>query len=126
MSTQPSRDLQHFPNPKPERDYEIRFDCPEFTCLCPATGQPDFASIQIQYNGPEISHEGLLRYLISYREHPEFAEQVSERIFVDILNRCSPERLIVSARYTRRGGIEINAHRTLDEQTPTEVRLWRQ
>ena len=97
-----------------------------FRSLCPLTGQPDFASIQIQYNGPEISHEGLLRYLISYREHPEFAEQVSERIFVDILNRCSPERLIVSARYTRRGGIEINAHRTLDEQTPTEVRLWRQ
>ncbi len=97
-----------------------------FRSLCPLSGQPDFASIQIQYNGPEISRQGLLRYLISYREHPEFAEQVSERIFVDIMDRCSPRRLIVSARYTRRGGIEINAHRTLGEQVPAEVRLWRQ
>ena len=97
-----------------------------FRSLCPLTGQPDFASIQIQYNGASISHEGLLRYLISYREHAEFAEQVAERIFVDIMNRCAPERLGVSARYTRRGGIEINAHRTYEEPLPAEVRLWRQ
>jgi 7-cyano-7-deazaguanine reductase len=97
-----------------------------FKSLCPMTGQPDFASILIQYNGNSISHEGLLRYLVSYREHAEFAEQVTERIFVDIMNRCSPERLAVSARYTRRGGIDINAHRTHDEELPPEVRLWRQ
>jgi 7-cyano-7-deazaguanine reductase len=97
-----------------------------FKSLCPMTGQPDFASILIQYNGNSISHEGLLRYLVSYREHAEFAEQVTERIFVDIMNRCSPERLAVSARYTRRGGIEINAHRTFEEPLPPEVRLWRQ
>lgn len=97
-----------------------------FRSLCPLTGQPDFASIQIQYNGSGISHEGLLRYLISYREHAEFAEQVAERIYVDIMNRCGPDRLAVSARYTRRGGIEINAHRTLNEPLPAEVRLWRQ
>lgn len=97
-----------------------------FKSLCPMTGQPDFASILIQYNGNSISHEGLLRYLVSYREHAEFAEQVTERIFVDIMNRCSPERLAVSARYTRRGGIDINAHRTHDEELPAEVRLWRQ
>lgn len=97
-----------------------------FKSLCPMTGQPDFASILIQYNGNSISHAGLLRYLVSYREHAEFAEQVSERIFVDIMNRCSPERLSVSARYTRRGGIDINAHRTHDEALPAEVRLWRQ
>lgn len=97
-----------------------------FKSLCPMTGQPDFASILISYNGNSISHAGLLRYLVSYREHAEFAEQVTERIFVDIMNRCAPERLAVSARYTRRGGIDINAHRTHDENLPPEVRLWRQ
>lgn len=97
-----------------------------FKSLCPMTGQPDFASILISYNGNSISHEGLLRYLVSYREHAEFAEQVTERIFVDIMNRCAPERLAVSARYTRRGGIDINAHRTHEEALPPEVRLWRQ
>jgi 7-cyano-7-deazaguanine reductase len=97
-----------------------------FKSLCPMTGQPDFASILIQYNGNSISHEGLLRYLVSFREHAEFAEQVTERIFVDIMNRCSPERLAVTARYTRRGGIDINAHRTFDEGLPPEIRLWRQ
>ena len=97
-----------------------------FKSLCPMTGQPDFASILIQYNGNSISHEGLLRYLVSYREHAEFAEQVTERIFVDIMNRCAPSRLAVTARFTRRGGIDINAHRTFDEALPPEVRLWRQ
>ncbi len=97
-----------------------------FKSLCPMTGQPDLASVLIQYNGNSISHEGLLKYLVSYREHAEFAEQVTERIFVDIMNRCAPERLAVSARYTRRGGIDINAYRTFDEPMPAQVRLWRQ
>ncbi len=97
-----------------------------FKSLCPMTGQPDVASILIQYNGNSISHEGLLKYLISYREHAEFAEQVTERIFVDISNRCMPERLGVSARFARRGGIDINSHRTHEEALPAEVRVWRQ
>jgi 7-cyano-7-deazaguanine reductase len=97
-----------------------------FRSLCPLSGQPDFASVLIQYNGSGIDHEGLLKYLVSYREHPEFAEQVTERIFTDIMNQCEPERLGVSARYTRRGGIEINANRTHEEPQPPEVRLWRQ
>lgn len=97
-----------------------------FKSLCPMTGQPDFASVSISYNGAGISHEGLLKYLVSYREHAEFAEQVTERIFVDIMNRCSPERLAVSLHYTRRGGVEINSHRTHEEPIPPEVRLWRQ
>lgn len=97
-----------------------------FRSLCPMSGQPDFAGILIQYNGNSISHEGLLKYLISYREHAEFAEQIAERIFVDIMNRCAPERLAVSARFTRRGGIEINSHRTFEEPLTPEVRLWRQ
>tara|TARA_R110002072_G_scaffold1598_5_gene13578 strand:- start:3608 stop:4438 length:831 start_codon:yes stop_codon:yes gene_type:complete len=97
-----------------------------FKSLCPITGQPDFASILIQYNGRTISQEGLLKYLISYREHGEFAEQVVERIFVDIMNRCAPDRLTVQARFTRRGGIDINPYRSLDAAMAADVRVWRQ
>jgi 7-cyano-7-deazaguanine reductase len=93
---------------------------------CPITGQPDTASVFVQYHGATISHEGLLRYLISYREHAEFSEQIVERIFVDIMNRCSPDRLTVQARFTRRGGIDINPFRSHDENPTTDVRLWRQ
>ena len=94
--------------------------------ICPVTGQPDLASLQIQYQGRTISEEGLLRYVVSYRQHAEFCEQVIERIFVDIMNRCHPDRLSVQARYTRRGGLDINPFRTLDENTGVDVRLWRQ
>jgi 7-cyano-7-deazaguanine reductase len=97
-----------------------------FKSLCPMTGQPDFASIMIQYAGNSISHEGLLKYLVSYREHAEFAEQITERIFIDIMNRCSPDRLAVSARFNRRGGIDINATRTHESPPPEDVRVWRQ
>ena len=97
-----------------------------FRSMCPLTGQPDTASILIQYNGRSISHSGLLQYLVSYREHAEFAEQVAERIFVDVLNRCSPERLTVQARFNRRGGIDINPHRSHVDGYPQEVRLARQ
>ena len=97
-----------------------------FRSICPMTGQPDYASILIQYNGNSIGHAGLLKYLVSYREHAEFGEQVTERIFVDIMNRCSPDRLAVSAKFTRRGGIDINSHRTKGEGLPAEVRVWRQ
>lgn len=78
---------------------------------CPVTGQPDWASLQIAYRGPRLDRDGLLRYLISYREHNEFHEQCVERIFVDIMRLCSPQRLSVYARYTRRGGLDINPFR---------------
>jgi len=78
---------------------------------CPVTGQPDWASLQIRYRGPRLDRDGLLRYLISYREHNEFHEQCVERIFIDILRECSPQRLAVYARYTRRGGLDINPFR---------------
>jgi 7-cyano-7-deazaguanine reductase len=97
-----------------------------FKSVCPLTGQPDFASILVQYNGRMISKEGLLKYLISYREHGEFAEQVVERIFIDIMNRCAPDRLTVQARFTRRGGIDINPYRSLDSEMAADVRVWRQ
>ncbi|MCB1645735.1 MAG: NADPH-dependent 7-cyano-7-deazaguanine reductase QueF, partial [Pseudomonadales bacterium] len=97
-----------------------------FKSICPVTGQPDYASVQIQYAGASISHEGLLKYLISYRSHAEFAEQIAERIYVDIQNRCGPDRLTVQARFTRRGGIDINPHRSFEDVLTTDARVWRQ
>ena len=97
-----------------------------FKSLCPMTGQPDFASIAIQYSGPLISNEGLLKYLVSYREHAEFAEQIAERIFVDIKNRCHPDRLSVQARFTRRGGVDINPYRGTESEIASDTRVWRQ
>jgi 7-cyano-7-deazaguanine reductase len=79
---------------------------------CLVTGQPDWASVQVHYVGPQINQEGLLRYLIGFREHNEFHEQCVERIFVDILRGCRPQKLAVYARYTRRGGLDINPWRT--------------
>lgn len=97
-----------------------------FKSLCPMTGQPDMASIHIQYSGRSISHAGLLRYLVSYRSHAEFAEQVIERIFVDIMNRCEPDRLAVHGYFMRRGGIDINPYRSHEDIQVTDLRLWRQ
>ena len=94
---------------------------------CPVTGQPDWASVQIRYAGPRIARDGLLRYLVSYRQHSDFHEQCVERIFMDILQRCSPTRLGVYARYTRRGGLDINPWRTSHpQQPPANIRTARQ
>lgn len=79
---------------------------------CPVTGQPDWASVRIAYRGGRIDRAGLLRYLVSFREHAEFHEQCVERIFVDVLARCRPAALCVEARYTRRGGLDINPWRS--------------
>ncbi|MFZ8198886.1 NADPH-dependent 7-cyano-7-deazaguanine reductase QueF [Alteromonas portus] len=79
---------------------------------CLITSQPDWASIQIRYKGNAIEHEGLLRYLISFRQHNEFHEQCVERIYNDIMQHCQPEKLTVCARYTRRGGLDINPFRS--------------
>ena len=79
---------------------------------CLVTGQPDWGSVQIMYAGPQIDQESLLKYLIGFREHNEFHEQCVERIFVDILRECKPSHLTVYARYTRRGGLDINPWRS--------------
>lgn len=95
---------------------------------CLVTGQPDWGSVQIDYSGRKINHEGLLKYIISFRDHNEFHEQCVERIFMDIMNFCSPEKLTVQARYTRRGGLDINPCRSTeaDFQYSDNVRLCRQ
>lgn len=94
--------------------------------LCPVTGQPDSASVVVRYRGPRIDRAGLLQYLVSYREHQDFHECCVERMFVDILSRCVPERLSVYARYQRRGGIDINPFRSNFGDSPPNLRLWRQ
>jgi len=81
---------------------------------CPITGQPDWASLFIDYGGPRIDHEGLLAYIVSYRRHAGFHEHCVERIFMDLMRRCRPEFLTVEARYTRRGGLDINPVRSTE------------
>lgn len=85
---------------------------------CPVTGQPDWASVEIRYEGPRIDRAGLLRYLISFRDHAEFHEQCVERIFADVMARCAPAQLSVEARYTRRGGLDINPWRATPGTAP--------
>jgi 7-cyano-7-deazaguanine reductase len=95
---------------------------------CLVTGQPDWGSVQIRYVGPQIDQERLLRYLIGFRQHNEFHEQCVERIFMDILRQCRPQKLAVYARYTRRGGIDINPWRSnfTTGQRPPNLRNARQ
>jgi 7-cyano-7-deazaguanine reductase len=94
---------------------------------CPISGQPDWAAVQIRYQGPRLDRAGLLRYLVSYRQHQAFHENCVERIFMDLWRRCRPEKLTVYARYTRRGGIEINPFRSNFEKTrPGHSRTARQ
>lgn len=94
---------------------------------CPVTGQPDWASIWIAYRGQPIDEAGLLRYLVSFRQHQDFHEHCVERIFCDLMQRCAPVSLTVYARYTRRGGLDINPFRSTDPAAlPPDLRLWRQ
>ena len=94
---------------------------------CLVTGQPDWGSVRISYSGPQIDQAGLLAYIVSFRNHNEFHEQCVERIYMDIQRRCQPLRLEVYARYTRRGGLDINPWRTSHPKAvPVNVRTARQ
>lgn len=107
MSTTPSTLLETFENPQPDRDYTIRIDTPEFTCLCPMTGQPDFASIQLEY----IAHQRCLElkslklYFWSYRDQGVFHEAVTNQILSDLVAAISPRFMRVSADFNVRGGV---------------------
>ncbi len=90
---------------------------------CLVTNQPDWGSVQIAYTGKQINKEGLLKYLVSFRNHNEFHEQCIERIFVDIMHRCKPEKLTVYGRYTRRGGLDINPYRSTEKTMPQKFNL---
>ncbi|WP_458526167.1 NADPH-dependent 7-cyano-7-deazaguanine reductase QueF [Onishia taeanensis] len=94
---------------------------------CPVTGQPDWGSVLIRYRGPRLDREGLLKYLVSYRQHQDFHEHCVEHIFTDLMARARPERLLVLARYVRRGGLDISPWRgTPGERPPVPLRLARQ
>ena len=107
MTTIPSKDLEYFDNPNPERDYEIRMECPEFTCLCPMTGQPDFATIQITYTPDQrcVELKALKLYLWSYRDEGAFHEAVTNRILDDLVSAIAPRRAEIRACFRVRGGI---------------------
>ena len=93
---------------------------------CLITNQPDWGSVLIHYQGPEIHSASLLEYIISFRKHNEFHEQCVERIYCDIMQKCKPEKLTVLARYTRRGGLDINPIRSNFETSADNIRLIRQ
>ncbi|WP_305857418.1 NADPH-dependent 7-cyano-7-deazaguanine reductase QueF [Balneatrix alpica] len=93
---------------------------------CPVTGQPDWGSVVISYQGHRIDRESLLKYIVSYRNHGDFHEQCVEQIFADIMHYCQPSSLTVYARYVRRGGLDINPWRSTSSQAPTNQRLARQ
>jgi 7-cyano-7-deazaguanine reductase len=98
-----------------------------FRSVCPVTGQPDYASVQVRYRGPRIDATGLLAYLVSFRRHPGFHEHCVERIFADVWQRCAPQALSVYARFTRRGGLDINPFRAHGYAPPSaNVRTARQ
>ena len=99
--------LETFPNPRPGRDYEIRFECPEFTCLCPRTGQPDFAVIRIRYvpDGTCVELKSLKLYLGSFRDEGHFHEAVTNRILDDLVATARPRRMQVVGDFYVRGGI---------------------
>jgi len=97
-----------------------------FRSICPVTGQPDWASVMVQYVGHRIPPAALLRYLVSFRNHAAFHEAAIEQIFVDLTRRCAPEHLTVHARFMRRGGIDINPFRSTDEAASPSMRLVRQ
>ena len=107
LATSPSRELATFPNPSPGRRYEIRFECPEFTCLCPMTGQPDFATIRIAYVPDRLCVElkSLKLYLWSYRNEGAFHEAVTNRILDDLVAALKPRRCEVVGDFLVRGGI---------------------
>jgi 7-cyano-7-deazaguanine reductase len=107
VSTRPSRQLETFPNPRPGRDYEVRFECPEFTCVCPKTGQPDFATLRISYVPDALCVElkSLKLYLWSFREEGHFHEDVTNRVLDDLVALLSPRRMRIEGAFNVRGGI---------------------
>lgn len=119
MPSQPSQNLETFPNQHPGRDYEIEFECPEFTCLCPLTGQPDFARFKILYIPDEtcVELKSLKLYLWSYRDEGAFHEDVTNRILNDLVSAVQPRLMEVTGDWFVRGGIttKVTATHVCDE-----------
>ena len=107
MPSVPSKELATFPNPRPGREFDIHFDCPEFTCICPMTGQPDFANIRISYVPGEkcIELKSLKLYLWTFRNEGAYHEAVTNRILDDLVEAAQPLRMAVTGDFNVRGGI---------------------
>jgi 7-cyano-7-deazaguanine reductase len=118
MPSQPTKALETFPNPSPGRDYEIYFECPEFTCLCPMTGQPDFATIRIRYIPNQLCVElkSLKLYLWSYRNEGAFHEAVTNKILDDLVAAVKPLWMEVEGDFLVRGGIHTVVKTIYDEE----------
>ena len=122
MSTQPSKDLETFPNPRPGRPFEVRFEIPEFTCLCPKTGQPDFATFRIRYVPDErcVELKSLKLYMWSFRDEGHFHEDVTNRVLDDLVAATEPRWMWVEGDFYVRGGIHTVVRAT-HGQRPAEV-----
>jgi 7-cyano-7-deazaguanine reductase len=128
MSTQPSKDLETFDNPHPERDYTIRITMPEFTCLCPKTGQPDFATLKLEYV-PEakcVELKSLKLYVWAFREEGGFHEKMTNDILADLVAVTQPRFMRLTAEWNVRGGVYttvVAEHRAEGWQAPVKVEL---
>jgi 7-cyano-7-deazaguanine reductase len=128
MPTTPSRELETFSNPHPERDYTVRIRIPEFTCLCPKTGQPDFATLTLEYVPDLLCVElkSLKLYIWSFRDEGAFHEDVTNRILNDLVATCAPRFIRLRAEFNVRGGIYTDVvveHRQPDWKPPRRVEL---
>jgi len=128
MSTQPSKQLETFDNPMPERDYTIRIEVPEFTCLCPKTGQPDFATLYLEYVPDQrcVELKSLKLYVWSYRDEGAFHEKVTNTILDDLVAATSPRFMRLTAKFNVRGGIYttvVAEHRQAGWLAPETVSL---
>jgi 7-cyano-7-deazaguanine reductase len=128
MSTQPSQDLETFANPQPGRDYTVRIRIPEFTCLCPKTGQPDFAVLTLEYVPAQrcVELKSLKLYIWSFREQGAFHEDVTNRMLDKLVEVCQPRFIRLTADFNVRGGIYttvVAEHRHPQWQAPEKVEL---
>jgi 7-cyano-7-deazaguanine reductase len=128
MSKQPSKQLETFDNPMPERDYTIRIEIPEFTCLCPKTGQPDFATLDLEYVPDQqcVELKSLKLYVWAYRDEGAFHEKVTNTILDDLVAATSPRFMRLTAKFNVRGGIYttvVAEHRQPGWQAPEKVSL---
>jgi len=128
MPSQASKEIESFPNPNPERDYSIHMHIPEFTCLCPKTGQPDFAEIKIEYVPHEwcVELKSLKLYMWSFRNEGAFHEAVTNQMLSDLTNCCKPRFMRITGKFNVRGGIYTSVvaeYQKPDWQAPVRIDL---
>ena len=128
MSTKPTKQLETFENPQPARDYTIRINTPEFTCLCPKTGQPDFATLNLEYvpNKSCIELKSFKLYVWAYRDEGAFHEAVTNQILDDLVAACDPHFMRLTAEFNVRGGVYttvVAEHKSSSWQAPEKVSL---